>query len=187
MSADPLADFGDLGKVSWEERAALIKERFPNIDEFDWSAALEDDLELFGRILRDILKLEQAVPGRPGPRPSLDVSAATKRIQQLFGDDFTIAPFDEALRVLAGDRSIRHVARITGLNKDTVHRLMRGDIEPDGFIMRQCAEAFNKHPSYFLEWRELYIVKTIMSRLNWSPETTVDIFKKLDAQRKAAR
>ena len=184
QEAVDLDEFTQLGKVPWEDRAALIRKRFPNIDTFNWAEALQGDIDLFGRTIRDILKLEQAVPGRPGPRPSLDVPAATKRLQQLFGEDYTIKPFPEALRSLAGDRSLRHIASVTKLNKDCIDRLLKGKTEPDGYHMKMCAEAFGKHPSYFLEWRMLYITQAIMRRLEWSPETTVDLFKTLDRQRK---
>lgn len=173
-----------LGKVSWEVRAKKIKEDFPSVGTLDWDRALARDLDLFGRVMRDILKLEQASPGRPGPRPSLDMAAATRRLNQLLGNDFTMLPFKEAFRVLAGDRSTRHVASMTGLNRNTVQRLLKGDIEPDGFELAVVAETFGKHPSYFAEWRILFITKAIVSRLEWSPDTAIDIYRKMDQQRK---
>lgn len=179
-----LDEFVKLGKVPWEKRAALIKERFPTVSSFDWNTALDRDINLFGQLLRDILKLEQAVPGRPGPRPSLDVTEATKRMRQILGDDFTIEPFPKALKALAGPLSIRALANHTKLNKDCIHRLLKGETEPDGYLMRMCAQAFGKHPSYFLEWRILYITQTIVSRLEWSPETTIGMYTQLDRQRK---
>lgn len=172
--------------VSWEERAQAIRKRFPSVDGLDWEKALERDIDLFGRVLRDVLKLEQAVPGRPGPRPSLDIYAATRRMQQLLGKDFTLHPFAEALNTLAGQRSNRHLASKTGLNRNTIQRLRAGTLVPDGYEIRACATAFGKHPSYFLEWRILYITKAITARLEWSPEASVGLFQRLDAQRKRA-
>ncbi len=173
-----------LGKVSWEERSQKIKAQFPSVENLNWEKALSKDIDLFGRILRDILKLEQAVDGRPGPRPSLDMGAATRRLTQLMGNDFTMLPFKEAFAVLANGRSNRHLANITGLNRNTVQRLLRGDMEPDGFEMAVVAETFGKHPSYFTEWRILYITNAIVQRLEWSPDTAVDIFRKIDQQHK---
>jgi len=179
-----LSEFVAAGKVPWEERFERIQKRFPSVGEVDWDKALTKDIDLFGRIVRDILKLEQATPGRPGPRPGLDVPSATRRIYDFWGDDFTIAPFPEALRTLAGDRSIRNLAAKVRLRKTVVHRLLTGDMEPDGFIIRLCAEGFKKHPSYFLEWRMLYIAGSIIRRLEWSPETTISLFRQLDQQYK---
>lgn len=171
-----------LGKVSWEVRAKKIKEDFPSVQNLDWDKALARDMDLFGRVMRDILKLEQASPGRPGPRPSLDMAAATKRLNQLMGNDYTLLPFKEAFAILANGRSHRHVASMTGLNRNTVQRLLKGDIEPDGFEMAVIAETFGKHPSYFAEYRNLYILNAIISRLEWSPDTAIDIYRKLDQQ-----
>lgn len=179
-----LAEFAAAGKVPWEERAERIKEQFPTVDKLDWTAALEYDQDLFARILRDILKLEQAVSGRPGPRPSLDMKPAIRRMQQLWGKDFALLPFPQALKALAGNRSMRHLSNKTTLDKSHLNRLLLGQRQPDGYDMRMCAQAFGKHPSYFLEWRLLYIVAAIVRRLEWSPETSVGIFRKLDYQRK---
>lgn len=180
------ADHSELKKVAWEQRSAQIRERFDSVDNLNWSSALERDMDLFGRIIRDILKLEQAVPGRPGPRPSLDINDAIRRMQQFFGHDFTLLPFVEAFNVLANGRSGRQMARVVDLNRNTIQRLLAGEIEPDGYHMRMVAEGFGKHPSYFLEWRLLYITAAIVRRLEWNPEATVGMFRRLDAQRKLA-
>lgn len=184
-SGTDLSQFVEMGKVPWEKRAQKVRARFQSVDAPDWRPEFENDLDLFGRVMRDILKLEQAVPGRPGPRPALDVADATRRLRQLFGDDFTIEPFHVALNTLAGGRSIRHLAAGTGLHRDCIHRLRRGTMKPDGYMIRQVAKYFGKHPSYFLEWRQLYIIQAIMARLEWSPDTTIDLFLALDGQRKA--
>lgn len=181
-----LTDFAASGKVPWEERAEHIRDRFPSVDKLDWTAALDRDQDLFARIIRDILKLEQAVPGRPGPRPSLDVYPATRRMMQLFGKDFALLPFAQALKALAGDRSMRHLSNKTTLDKSHLNRLLLGQREPDGYDMRMCAQAFGKHPSYFVEWRLLYIIAAVTRRLEWSPETSVGIFRQMDYQRKLA-
>lgn len=178
--SDRLAEFEALSrKTPWGERVKLIRERFPSTFKLDWNKAFSDDLDLFARVLRDILKLEQALPGRPGPRPSLDVAVATRRLQQFLGKDFTIEAFPEAFRILAGTRSIRHLAAKTGLDRNHIHRLLNGTMEPDAFALSAVAKAFGKSPSYFLEYRIAYIGAAMVSRLEWSPETTIDLYRKL--------
>lgn len=186
MARGKKTDLSELKKVAWEQRAAQISKRFESVDKLNWSGALERDMELFGRILRDILKLEQAVPGRPGPRPSLDINDAIRRMQQFLGHDFTLLSFVEAFKILANGRSGRQMARIVDLDRNTIQRLLCGEMEPDGYHMRMVAEGFGKHPSYFLEWRILYITAAIVRRLEWNPEATVGMFRRLDAQRKLA-
>lgn len=179
-----ISEFAEMKKVAWEDRAERIVARFPTVKTLDWAAALDKDIDLFGRIIRDVLKLEQAVPGRPGPRPSLETNSAIRRMQQLLGNDFTLEPFHVALTNLRGERSVRAMAHKCNLDRNTLYRLMHGTLEPDGFHMRMVAEGFNRHPSYFLEWRILYIVASLVRRFEWSPETSVAMFRRLDMQRK---
>lgn len=179
-------DSPEVRRVAWEARAENIRDEFPSVSQLDWEKALERDIDLFGRVLEDILKLEQATPGRPGPRPSLDMNSAIRRMQQLLGHDFSLEAFPEALRILSNGRSIRVLARYVDLDYSQVYRLLRGRIQPDGYEMRMCAEAFGKHPSYFVEWRILYIVGALVRRLEWSPEASVRVFRALDFQRKRA-
>lgn len=173
-------------KAAWLERAKDIQDRYPEVYDLDWTAALTKDDGLFARVLRDMLKLEQAVPGRSGPRPSLDQREVRDRLERLFGRDFTFDPFPEAFKQLAGKDSVRHVAHKTGLNRNLVHRLMTGEIEPSGWHMNQVAEAYGKHPSFFMEWRILYIIKALVGRLEWSPEASVSAYLELDDQRRKA-
>src|SRR5258707_136563 len=74
-----LTEFAEYRKVAWEARAEKIVGRFPTVETVDWEIALERDIDLYARVIRDILKWEQAVPGRPGPRPALDTNSAIRR------------------------------------------------------------------------------------------------------------
>lgn len=173
-------------KLPWDKRAQLIQERFPSSRDLNWKAAFDRDLNLFGRIMRDILKLDQAAPGRPGPRPSLDQTQATKRLRQFMGQDYSILPFAEAFRILAGERSIRQLARKVDLTKTQVHRLLRNEMEPDAYVMEQVAKAFDKRPSYFLEYRTLVIANALLDRMAYAPESTIGIYRKLLDQERDA-
>jgi transcriptional regulator with XRE-family HTH domain len=166
-------------KMSWDERAALIKEQFPSTEKLNWVRAFDNDLDLFARIIRDILKLDQAQPGRPGPRPSLDYGQATHRLRQFMGQDYAMLPFPEALRVLTGGLSIRKIAAKTGLERNLVYRLLTGKVEPDVYAMTQIARAYDKHPSYFLEYQQLVIISSILRRLEDVPEATTSLYRKL--------
>jgi DNA-binding phage protein len=171
-------------KAAWLERAKEIQDRFPEIANLDWAAALAKDDNLFARVLRDILKLEQAVPGRSGPRPALEQEEVTDRLDRLFGRDFTSDPFPRALKSLAGGASIRQIATRTGLNRNVVYRLLNSEMGPEGWHLTQVAEAYGKHPSYFIEWRILYITKAFASRLERNPDASVSVYLELDDQRR---
>lgn len=179
MAAAPISR-----KDAWHQRAKEIYARFPEVQDLDWNAALNRDEELFARVLRDMLKLEQAIPGRSGPRPSLDEDAARGRLERILGRDFTVEPFRAAFKKLVKDDSIRDTAKLTGLNRNVVYRLHNGEMEADGYHMQAIAEAYGKHASYFLEWRVLYICKSMISRLEWNPEATITTYRELDNQRR---
>lgn len=175
-----LTKYRALGKIPWETRYERLIAEIPSVQEPRWRSRLQN-LELLGRIVRDILKLEQAPPGRPGPRPALNVEVAEERLQQFRGMDYTLKPFHEAIRDLIGKTSARGFGNRTGLGRNRIQRLLAGD-EPTAYDLRIIAETCGKHPSYFLEWRRLYILGAIFRRLEWAPETTIALFEKLDNQ-----
>jgi transcriptional regulator with XRE-family HTH domain len=174
--------------MNWEERVALIARVFPTgpltNDEQGWNRVLDRDPELMGRILRDILKAQQANSGRPGPRPALDAAKARPIVDTWFGRDpkaapYTLLSFGDAFALLADGKSYRHVARVVDLPRMTVHRLMRGDIKPSAEMMVKVAQAFSKKPSYFVEWRIGVIASAIMANLTAMPERSVRAYEAL--------
>lgn len=169
-------------KEAWQERAKDIYEKFPEVREFDWDSALAEDGTFFALVLRDMIKLHSSAPGRSGPRPTLERDDAQEQLNQLFGRDFSIEPFQEALEAMTKGASVRSIANRTGLNRNTVHRLRTGEIDPDPWHMEALASGWSKHPSYFLEWRILYIAKAITTRLEAYPEASIRVFKELDEQ-----
>lgn len=183
-----LSAFEDLNrqKQPWEKRMKVIRERFPSVQDLEYKKAFDEDLDLFARVLRDILKIDQASPGRPGPRPSLDQNQATRRMRQFLGQDYSILPFPEAFKILAGDRSIRQLVVKTGLSRNSIHRLLRGVLDPDAYVMEEVARAFNKSPAYFLEYRQMVITRALLQRMEYSPESTIGIYRKITRQEKDA-
>lgn len=169
-------------KISWDERVQLIQKQFPSVVKTDWYKIFNSDPVILGRLINDILKVDQATPGKPGKRPAIDVGLAEERLRQLMGEDYTVLPFHEAFRVLIAERSIRHVATKTGLNKDLVHRLLQGSTTPTGDMMQIVARAFNKEPGFFYEYRIAYIFGVMMYKLDSSPESTVSFYKRLKDQ-----
>jgi uncharacterized protein YidB (DUF937 family) len=173
-------DFSEFhGKMTWDERYALIQRRFPssaslrgkdpgraNDANSEWKRAFDNDVDLAGRILKEVLRAEQATPGRLGPRLALDAAQARPQVDEWLGNDprrpYTTLPFKEALANLAGKRSINSLAIKVGMNRAQVQRLMKGEITPSGEMMEAVAKAFEKRPSYFLEYRVGAIAAHIM-------------------------
>jgi hypothetical protein len=175
-----MADLDELKnkKMPWSKRMAIIAQEFPSTVKVDWDRAF-NDIELFGRVLRDILKVDQTVPGRSGPRPVLNKAEATARLRQFMGVDYSELEFHESFRVLSNGKSIRNLAAMTGLDRNMVQKLLNGTREPDLYSIEVIATAFKKKPSYFKEYRIAYVLGALQSRMELSPEITVDLYKKL--------
>lgn len=167
------------GKKNPKERQRLITEQFPSVRDLDWGKAFDNDIDLFGRIIRDILKVEQPQSGRPGPRLALDYDDGIKRLNQIMGEDYTTEPFVLAFERLVGNRSIRQLASKTGLDRNTVFRLLKGKRYPDPYLMETIAKAFSKHPSYFLEYRLHFISGALEGKMKTAPESTINIYRKI--------
>lgn len=166
-------------KVSWDRRARVILSQFDSVEKLAWKKAFSSDIDLFARLVRDILKLDQTQPGRPGPRPALDLDQGISRLRQYMGEDYAVVSFPEAFKDLAAGRSIRSLARKCDLSKNHVHRLMTGEMAPDAYAMTQVAKAFGKHPSFFSEWRSMWIANAIVNRLDAQPESSMVLYRKL--------
>jgi transcriptional regulator with XRE-family HTH domain len=165
-------------RLSWDERVALIYDHFPGCKNPNWNAILAD-MDTLGEVVRDILRLEQATPGKSGPRPSPDVTEGMKSIRKLNGDDHSVLRFHEAFKVLAGNRSERHLATKIGLSRTQIQRLLHGECDPSPQEISQIAKAFGKEPSYFLEFRTAFIMAALGARLEMAPEATIGLYRKV--------
>lgn len=150
-----------------EQRAALLAGRFRSTTSLRWEVAFANDPELLGRILRDILKLDRATPGRHGPRPGLDRVRDMPALDRLRGLDptrhpYSLLPFREAFGLLIGERSLRSVVNKTGIGLSRVYRLKEGlGTPPTMAEMEQIAERFGHHPSFFAEYRAWAIQEAV--------------------------
>jgi Helix-turn-helix len=165
-------------RVPWDERVKLIEQEFPSARSADWNDVLRDP-DIFARVLKDILKVDQIEPGRAGPRPNLDLERGMRAWREISVGDYSELPFAEAFRILARGQSIRTIARKTSISKSRVERLLQGQDHPNVDDLRMVAKAFKKRPAYFVEYRAEYIMAAIASRLHDEHELTVALYKKL--------
>jgi lambda repressor-like predicted transcriptional regulator len=168
-------------RIPWAERVRLVHEHFPSTVSLDWRKALSNP-ETLPQILRDILRLEQADPGRSGPRPAPDYEEGLKTLRRINGEDYSTIPFHEAFQVLARGYSIRHLSRKTQLSFGALQRYLQGDRQPGMEEMARIARAFGKDPWYFAEYRLQFIVTSIVSKLATAPEATIVLYRKLLAR-----
>lgn len=166
-------------KMPWDERVALIERTYPSVLKLDWKRAFDRDLDMFAKIMQDILKADAAAPGRSGPKPGVDMKTGAARLRQLMRDDYSMIPFHEAFTILAADRSLSALAAKTKLSRSQIRRLLRGDVTPSAFEMECVAKAFSKSPGYFAEYRAGTILAALADRLENVPEASVKYWHEL--------
>lgn len=166
-------------KTSWSERKKLLEQHFPESVTTDFRRLFSQDVNLMGKLVNDLLKADPSDSNRPGKRPSLTNKEASERFQKVFGNDYTMLPFTEAFNILKGNKSIRHLARNTGLDKSTILDLLHGNVEVRMDHIEKVANGLNKHPSYFVEYRVGYILGVLSEKLYEAPESSVVVYKKL--------
>lgn len=174
-------DNGKSRKMPTEERDDLLAEKFPSILNLDWEKALANDTDLFARIMRDIIKLDQPrQSGKHGPRPNvMDIDKGMASFRQLIGEDFSNLPFNETFAMLTRSYSVRQIARKARMSPTEVQRLRLGRRGPTMFDMKSIAEGFNKHPSFFVEYRRNYIIEQLSDRLLDEPERITAYYQKM--------
>lgn len=174
MSVDSIEANG----TSWDERLAEVQRLYPTTADATWLDALAD-VEIMGAILRDALRVGHS-PKRRGSRPALDTEDGEARLRQLFGDDYTALPFAEALKALAGHRSVTFLSVKTGLSRSHVQRLLAGRT-PTGAEMETVARAFSKPTVYFVEYRNGLLLWAVLRHLTRAPEASVGLVRRLGA------
>jgi hypothetical protein len=165
-------------RVPWEQRLELIEKEFPGILNLDFNVVLRDN-DVFARILKDILKVDQMEPGRAGPRPNLDYDRGMRTWREMIGQDFSDQPFHVAVQPLSRGDSFTIIARKTMISRSRVYKLWRGRIRPSVDDLRSVASAYGKRPAYFAEYRTEYILASIAARLSRETEMTIPLYLKL--------
>lgn len=171
-------------RVSWDERMRVIRRTFPSTADMDWVEVFDDEPEIMGAILQDVIRSMQATPGKSGPWPGLDRRRAQPVVDEWLGKDpkkrpYAVLPFPEAFKLLIEGRSVRHVANKLGWGKDRVLRLLLGQQKPVATDMEHIALTFDKSPSYFLEYRIAWAVTAFASSLEASPERTIRVYEQM--------
>jgi hypothetical protein len=165
-------------RVPWEDRLKLIEQEFPGALTADFNVVLRDN-DIFARVLKDVLKVDQIEPGRAGPRPNLDYERGMRTWREMTGQDFSEQPFTEAFKLLARNDSFTVMARKTRISRSRVVRLWHGLIPPTVDDLRDIASAYGKKPAFFAEYRSEFILAAIAARLSVETEMTIALYRKL--------
>lgn len=161
-------------KEDWEIRYQKIKEHYPSVASLRWTGALDYDPEVFTQVMGDLLKAE-GKRSRPGKRPTLSRQLAEEELAKLSIADFSEFEFPQAFQALISAlpkevQTYRSLANKTGCNKDYLVKYLKGTLAPRFLDMENIAAAFNKDPSYFLEYRIAYVLMMVDRYLTNNPE-----------------
>lgn len=165
-------------RVPWDQRLRLIEQEFPGALHTDFNVVLRDN-DIFARVLKDILKVDQIEPGRAGPRPNLDYERGIQTWREMTGQDFSDQPFHEAFQQISRGDSFTIIARKTHISRSRVYKLWQGWIGPTVDDLRTVADAYGKKPAFFAEYRAEYILAAITARLTKETEMTIPLYLKL--------
>ncbi len=182
-------------RVDWPARIAEVKDEYPSIDKLDWYEAL-GDYDLFGRLLRDILRIEPddlAVHGgrrndplsRDEGLPVLQGLLGTQLSGQLGqADAFSELPFTTAFSALRGAMSFKVLAEKVRISVGQLRRLANGTTSPTEAELAELATAFGKPAWYFAEYRVITVTKLVATHLERSPETSMAWFQQFGLDRR---
>lgn len=179
-----LTSFTDIprGKAHDAQRLSEFNRRFPHLTDFDWGKVFLDNTELFGAIIRDMMRLGAERKHTWGPRDMPDEAEGRELLRQWRGEDYSLFTFDDTFAAMTAGMSQRQIAHKTGLDRNMVRRLTDGRMDPDRWVLETIAKAFRKQPSFFMEYRLLYIANALLDRMQTWPESSVSVYRKLVGQ-----
>lgn len=142
-----------------------------------WRTFLTENPDVFHRLLADLYQVTGRATDRP---PTLE------DLWDLVGPRFTNEPFGVAVRELLGDRSIRWLAGEIHIHNVPLTRVINGERDvvsirdPKGSMARieAIARALRVHPSYFAEWRRLWVMTLIDQAFEQHPHMSIGMYRK---------
>lgn len=170
-----------LDGAGWDERLSAIRTEFPSVDDLDWEETFAIDIEMMGRIIGDLVAIGQrGGKGRSGPRKSPEFNAdSMQELRELFGLDYSMLDFPQSLSILGNGDSNKTIHDKTGLPLARIRKLVNGDEPPTMSEIIQVAHAYKKRPSYFADYRVLFVASRLATELERNPEYALGLFKHL--------
>ncbi len=167
------------GRAGEVQRLGEFARRFPHLQNFDWEQHFDADAELFGAIVRDMLRLGAERRHTWGPRDMPDDDEGRASLRQWRGEDYSLFPFNDTFAVMTEGMSQRQLAHKLSLDRNMIRRLAAGKLDPDRWLLETIAKAFKKQPSFFMEYRLLYVANAMVDRMQKVPESSVSVYRKL--------
>lgn len=142
-----------------------------------WRTYLSENPDVLHQLLAD---LYEATHGASQRQPTLE------GLWDLVAPRFTNEPFGAAVKELLNGRSVRWLAREIHLHFTLLTRMLNGERDvvsirdPKGSMARieAVARALKVHPSYFAEWRRLWVMSLLDEAFEQQPHLSIGVYRK---------
>ena len=158
-------------KQELQEKIVSLKEDIPQLQNINWSEVINKNPDVLEGIVGGIVKSD-------GKRRRVSRKDGTRRLNQVYSQDFSERPFSESFTIICGKDSLRTTATKTGISYSHVFQLKSGNAIPTIPMMESIAYAYNREPSYFLEYRIHFVLESMSEFLTKNPETATAWFNK---------
>ncbi len=126
-------------------------------------------------LLRDMIKLTYATPGRIGQRPMPKESEVD--FEDFLWTDLNELPLVEVLPKLLDGISERAFCMKIAMSRSTFQRLMTGQYLPTANELRDIAKAVRKPPTFFIEYRKLMAVEAFINLIEDRPGIATRLYR----------
>lgn len=170
------------------------KERFPShrMAEPEWVAFFNTPAGFYamGRIIADIYDEVKAEEDREngvrqmGRRPNRPAVPLSEVYATVFPRPYSMDPFSVSMAKLLEGRSQRAFCRRVPIHQTTLSRFLTGSRTPDLDMLERLAAAAKVKPSYFVEWRAMYVGQLITTVLLDHPNVGIRAVNTLHSGRR---
>lgn len=152
----------------------------------EWIAFFDRRPEVMLQILGDIYRETKAEEAResgkaPTGRRPKSINGNLDELYRMVTPQYSVEPFDVAVKELIGTRSLRAFAAKVPMNHHTLTRMMRGDIRLEMWRLEQIADAGKVNPHFFREYREMQLLEVIGRYFQQRPNVSIALTKRIKA------
>lgn len=176
-------------KISdWENAKALYPSVKHGVEE--WVDFFDERPDVLHAILGDIYvvtKFDDAKregKGRDGRRV-MPKDANLADLWDMITPKYSMDPFAIAFKELQGDRSLRAMSFKTGIDHRELSRMLLGKQILTLYVLDTIATKLRVNPSFFLEWRIMYVQQTLGEIMQAKPNLSIGVVKRLTASKGA--
>ncbi len=162
-----------------------MRELFGPRREDAWAAMFEARPDAVHAILADVIKQAYAVPGRVGQRP-MPKEEDVEDLNVILHGETNDLPLGEVLPKLMRCSERKFCQRVN-MSRRTFQRLLQGEYEPDLSQLRRIAQAVNRPPSYFVEYRRKMLAAAFADLLANEPIIADSLFRSFVVARDQSR